>query len=297
MKILPKPITDILIGLFFVLLWSSAATATKIGLVYAQPLVISIIRFAIASGLMIVISHIFLKQKFPTGKKIWSQLVIYGFLNVGLYLGLYVIALQEVSASLAALFIAINPVLITLLTSIIFKKPIPKIVILSFTLCISGMLLASVPLLQNSYATPRGLIILMISNISYSLAAIYFVKQNWNGLHPLTINGWQTLFGGIFLLPITYYFFQPTLNIFNSSVIFSITWLAVPTSIIAVLLWLYLLQDNPTKASTWLFLCPISGIIIASYIMHEPVTIHTIVGSILVLAGLFLVQRMKKQVT
>jgi LPXTG-motif cell wall-anchored protein len=61
----------------------------------------------------------------------------------------------------------------------------------------------------------------------------------------------------------------------------------------AVQLWLFLLKDNAVKASFWLFLCPVSGYLIANTLMHEPIGLFTIAGMALVIAGLYLVQRKK----
>jgi hypothetical protein len=47
------------------ILWASASTATKIGLAVAQPLVIAEVRFALASFIMLFITHFILKQGLP----------------------------------------------------------------------------------------------------------------------------------------------------------------------------------------------------------------------------------------
>lgn len=288
-----KALLNFLSGITFVILWASASSATKIGLQSVQPLVLSIPRFILASALMLFIAHLLMKQPLPSSKQAWKKIAIYGFLNVGLYLGLYVVAMKEVSAGLGALFIAINPVLIMLISTIWFRQPLKLITVLSFLLCMAGMLIAAYPLLDGSHASPLGLCLLLLSNISYSAGAIYFSKQQWNGMHILTINGWQTLFGCLYLLPFALYFYQPAANVFNFSFIGAVVWLAIPASIIASLLWMSLLRENPTKASAWLFLCPIAGFIIAASIMKEPLTWYTLAGVILVITGLYIVQRMK----
>jgi len=73
------------------------------------------------------------------------------------------------------------------------------------------VLLSAWPLLQNSSATPAGLLILLISMLAYS-AAVYCIFRggNWGGMHMLTINGWQTLLGGIFLVPFLLFTYQPS---------------------------------------------------------------------------------------
>jgi drug/metabolite transporter (DMT)-like permease len=68
----------------------------------------------------------------------------------------------------------------------------------------------------------------------------------------------------------------------------SVTWLAVPVSIFAVQLWLWLLQLNAVRAGLWLFLCPLFGFIIAAWVLKDSISLYTIVGVFLVIFGLLL---------
>lgn len=281
-----------LTGLGFSILWPSAAVATKFGLQAAQPFVICITRFFIAGLLMLFLSHGILRKRLPQ-KHEWKQLAIYGLLNISLYLGLYVLAMQHVSAGLGSLAIATNPVLISLMATVIFGHRLRLVTIASLLLCMCGVLLAAWPLFKNSYATPGGIGLLMVCMTIYSAGVIYFSKQNWGNLHILTINGWQTLLGGLFLLPAAIVTYDKTKNVWGIKMLTPILWLAIPVSIIGVQLWLYLLKDNAVKASFWLFLCPVFGFIIASAMMHEPIGLFTVIGMLLTLAGLYLVQKYK----
>ena len=279
-------------GLVFAILWSSASTATKLGLTGTQPLVICITRFFVAGVLMVTIAHGVLRQRLPQGGE-WKQVVIYGLLNISIYLGLYVVAMQHVSPGLGSLAVATNPVFINLISVIFFRQTLKIYTIFSLLLCSAGVVLAAWPLLQNSSATPGGLLILLVSMLAYSAGVLYFSRKTWNNLSVLTINGWQTLLGGVFLLPFAALTYHPSLNVWNLATIGSVLWLAIPVSIIAVQLWLYLLRDNAAKASFWLFLCPVSGFLIAHWVMKEPIWIYTIAGMALVIAGLYLVQTKK----
>ena len=279
-------------GLALSILWSSASTATKIGLTSAQPFVISSIRFLIAGLLMLFISHVILGNRLPN-KGEFRSIMVYGFLNVSLYLGLYVIAMQEVSAGLGSLAVAINPVFISLIAVSLLSHTITQKHFLSLALCLLGVTIAAFPLIQHSYATPLGIGILLTSMVVYSFATIYYSRVQWNGLQLLTINGWQTIFGGIFLFPLLLITYQPDKNIFDAQFWKAILWLSIPVSIVAVQLWLYLVRKNPVTASFWLFLCPIFGFALAKMMMHEPITWFTFLGVSLVLSGLYLVQRIK----
>jgi len=242
---------------------------------------------------MLFITHGLLRNRLPQ-KNEWRQLAVYGLLNISLYLGLYVIAMQQVSPGLGTLAVATNPVFINLLAAILFRQPTRLNNLISLLLCTGGVMLAAWPLLHNSSATPAGLLILLVSMLAYSAGTLYFSRSKWGGMHMLTINGWQTLLGGVFLLPLLALTYKPSENIWDLRLLESILWLALPVSIVAVQLWLLLLRDNAVKASFWLFLCPISGYIIALLLMNEPITGYTVAGMALVLTGLWLVQRKPK---
>lgn len=279
-------------GIGFAILWPSAAAATKIGLQVAQPFVICIVRFAIAGLLMLLIAHGLMRKRLPQ-KNEWKQLAIYGLLNISLYLGLYVLAMQHVSAGLGSLAIATNPVIINLMAALLFRERIKLTTVVSLLLCMGGVLIAALPLFEKSYATPGGIAILISCMIIYSAGVIYFSKQNWGNLHILTINGWQTMLGGLFLLPVALLTYKADQNVWGLKLAGSVLWLAIPVSIVGVQLWLYLLKDNAVKASFWLFLCPLFGFLIANVTMQESIGPLTIIGMLLVLAGLYLVQKNK----
>ncbi|HEY4147814.1 MAG TPA: EamA family transporter [Chitinophagaceae bacterium] len=279
-------------GFLFAVLWSSASTATKFGLQSAQPFVICVSRFFIAGPVMLFITHVLLRNRLPQ-KKEWKQLALYGLLNISIYLGLYVIAMQQVSPGLGTLAVATNPVFISLLASIFLRQQAKSNTLVSLLLCTAGVLLAAYPLLQNSSATPAGLIILLVSMLAYSAGVLYFSRSKWEGLHMLTINGWQTLLGGVFLLPALALTYKSSKNTWDLRLAESVLWLALPVSIVAVQLWLLLLRENAVKASFWLFLCPISGYIIALLFMKEQIGMYTVAGMVLVITGLWLVQRKK----
>ncbi len=198
---------------------------------------------------------------------------------------MYVVAMKEVTASVGALTVAASPVFISFLSLIVLKKPISPRILLALFVCISGFVVVAWPLFADASVTARGLVLLMASMFSYALGTIYFTSRRWEGLHLLTINGWQTLLGAFscFLLcclpisqtPTTFPgFWAGTL------------WLALPVSIVAVLLWLKLIKQDAVKAGLWLFLCPIFGIIIAAVLMGDKISLFTIGGLAMVLAGL-----------
>lgn len=259
----------------------------------AQPLIVAQVRFAVAGCIMLFVAHAIGKRKLPTAKQ-WRQITIYGLLNITIYLGCYVYAMKEVTAGVGALSIAINPVFISFLSVIFLRKKLKVPVILALLLGSAGVFSASLPLLQDASVTLPGLLLLLFSMLSYSVGAIYFSSKNWGDLSILTINGWQTMIGGMLLLPITLTVYDTTANQYNLIFWGTTLWLAIPVSIFAVQLWLWLLRINTIKAGLWLFLCPVFGFALAATILGDRISFYTVVGVLLVMIGLFISQRVKE---
>jgi len=285
-----KGVNWFLAGLLFSVLWASAATATKFGLMHSQPLILAVTRFGIAALIMLVFSHLIFRHRLPVGKE-WKQLVIYGLLNIAVYLGLYVIALQHVTAGIAALAIATNPVFISFISVMFLKQRLTSAIIFSIFICLLGIFCAAWPLFEHAVINLQGLLILLLSMFSYSVGAIYFSRKKWNGLHLFTINGWQTLIGGMALLPFALFFYDDNRNHLKQTFWISVLWLAIPVSILAVQFWLWLLKTNAVKAGLWLFLCPLFGFAISGWLMKEPISMYTLIGIAFVILGLLLAQR------
>jgi probable blue pigment (indigoidine) exporter len=283
-----------LVGLPFSALWASASVASKIGLRSAQPFTISLTRFSIAALIMIGVTHLVLRHPLPK-KGQWKQLAVYGLLNIALYLGLFIVAIQEVSAGLGTLAVAINPVLITISAAVWRKEKISFLHFSALALGLVGVAICAYPLILGSHATIKGLLILFISMMVYSAGTIYFQEKQWEGMHILTINGWQTFFGAIFTIPFFAFNWERDANQFDINFWGGTLWLVVGVSIAAVQSWIYLLRNFGASSTYWLFLSPIFGFTFSNLLMHEPLGMHTWIGTLLVLIGLYVHTRSVKK--
>ncbi|MBX2894873.1 MAG: EamA family transporter [Cyclobacteriaceae bacterium] len=281
--------TYLLTGLSFSMLWASASIAGKFGLNSAEPLLFFTIRFLIAGVILLAYAHAIKKYRVPTGKE-WLRLSIFGAFNTALYLGIFIVALQFITAGITALAIALNPLFISLLSSLLNKRKVKWMEWGSITLGLAGVLLASYPLLQHESISIAGLLLLGLSMITYSVGAVYYAGQKWM-LERVTINGWQVLLGGLMTAPFALFMHQPGSNQFDSYFWLSLLWLVVPVSIVAVNLWLILLKADAVKASIWLYLCPIFGLMLSALLLNEPLTIYTWLGTALVLGAVFIGQQ------
>lgn len=273
-------------GLVFASLWGSASVATKIGLHSAQPLILSNTRFFMAGILMLFFAHLIQKERLPQRHE-WLPLIIYGALNVTIYLSAFVFAIQQITAGIGTLGVATCALIISVLNAVWLRQKIAWNIWIGLGIGLSGVAIATYPLLLNASATPFGLLLLGIGMLSYSVGTVYYQSIDW-ALPRLSINAWQVFFGGLLLLPFTFFLFDESQNTYDSNFWYMVLWLAIPVSIGAVQLWLYLLKVEPTRASLWLFLCPIFGFVYAAIFTQEPITIYTVIGTAFVIGGLYL---------
>lgn len=284
---------DLLTGFSFSVLWASASVAAKFGLLSAEPLVLFNIRFLLAGGILLGYLYIFKKNRLPSATE-WRQIVIFGTFNTALYLGIFILALQFMTAGVTTLAIAINPLFISILSAVWSKRKVRGIEWLSIFLGMLGVGIAAHPLLQTSQVTLTGLLLMALSMGAYSLGSVYYSSITWSLSRPV-INAWQVLIGGIMIVPLTLLIHsQP--NHFDLRFWLSLFWLIIPVSITAVQLWMSLLKSDPVRASLWLYLCPIFGFLYSAWLLKEAITLYTVLGTTLVLGAVFIGQQKKYKV-
>jgi probable blue pigment (indigoidine) exporter len=275
-------------GILFATLWASASVAGKFGLFSVEPLVLFNMRFFAAGVLMLTFVHGFRKDRFPHGVE-WRQLSVFGALNTTLYLGLFVLALSEVTPGITTLAVALNPLFISILSAIWTKRKVLMREWMGIVIGMGGVFIAAYPHLETSLASPTGLVLLAFSQVAYSVGAVYYADVDWK-LSRVTINAWQVFIGGILLLPFTLFMHEKE-NTFDLRFLLSLAWLVLPVSVVAVQLWLRLLKADAVRASMWLYLCPVFGFLYAAVLVGEPLNLFTFCGTALVLVALYMAQK------
>ena len=277
---------QLLPGLLFAMLWASASVATKFGVQSVAPLVLATVRFLIAGSGMLLFAYVVQRgNPMPTGVE-WRRLTIFSILNTALYLGLFVLALKQVSAGIGSLSTATNPLFITLMSAIWLRRPLRWTEGVGLALGLLGVVVATIPLFERAYATTEGLLILLASMLSVSAATVYYARFDWQ-LPTVVINGWQVFIAGFVLLPITLLTTHVPDQHFDARFWTSVGWLIGPVSIVALQLWFGLVRADAVRASLWLFLCPVFGFAYAALLTGEPITLYTVAGTLLVIGGLW----------
>ncbi|MFD0711586.1 DMT family transporter [Paenibacillus sp. GCM10027626] len=276
------------LGLFFALLWSSAAIATKYGLLSTTPLALATSRFLIAGTLLFCYVYLFRRHyRWPRAGE-WRPLFVLGLLNTTLYLGATFWALNKVSAGLFNLFVTANPFLVACLSYVWLKRALSIKEWCGMGIAGVGLFIAAWPSIAESEASISGLIVLSLGMISMAVGSVYFKKVQLD-LLGVVINTWQIIIGGTVLIPFTYFLEQDTFFLKMDANLFgSLFWLIFIISIGTMVLWFYLLKQDAVKANNWLFMTPIFGYIFAAIFLDEQIASTDIAATALVIFGLFL---------
>ncbi|MEM1021241.1 MAG: DMT family transporter, partial [Pseudomonadota bacterium] len=113
----------IIMGLAFVIMWSSAFTSARIIVANAPPISALALRFLISGVIGIAIAKA-LGQTWKLTPVQWRATVIFGLSQNALYLGLNFVAMQTVDASLAAIIASSMPLLVAVASWGIFGQRI-----------------------------------------------------------------------------------------------------------------------------------------------------------------------------
>ena len=153
------------------------------------------------------------------------------------------------------------------------------------TLAGTGLVVASLPSLQDGRATMVGIVLVLGGMAAMAVGSVYFQKVQI-GLSGLTINTWQLIVGGLVLLPFAIALNGPSLPVMDMNFWVALGWLVFVVSIAAMALWFYLLRADALEASTWLFLTPVFGYGLEWLLLRNPVNWTDFAGTVLVVGGL-----------
>ncbi|MCY9002474.1 DMT family transporter [Peribacillus frigoritolerans] len=279
---------DLLLGLLFTVLYASGAIVMKIGLQSAPPLTLATIRFLIAGALLILYLYVIKRGKYPLpNKREFIILFWLGLLNTTLFLGLGLIALQTVSSGIFNLFIPVNAFLYALLALVFIGQSITQKEWGGMIVSFIGLFVVTYPTLAESKSSIVGIILLICAVISMAVGSLIYKRVNLQ-LSTLVVNTWQVVFGGLILIIPALLLESGESITFDINFFGYLFWSVFVLSIFNINLWFYLLKKDAIKANNWLVLNPVAGFILAAPILGEPITMYTIVGTLVVLFGLYL---------
>ena len=280
-------IKAILLGLAFAFMWSSAFTSGHIIVSSAPPLTALALRFLI-SGLIGVLLARYLGQTWTLTRKQWIATFIFGVFQNALYLGLTFVAMQTIEASLAAIVASAMPLMVALLGWLVFKERINGFGFIGLVAGLFGVLLI-MGTRVNSGVDLFGLAVCIIGMFGLTFATLA-VRGASSGGNLLMVVGLQMLVGSFTLFAVAFQTETISVN-YTWSLLAAFSYTTLVPGLLATWVWFVLVaRIGAVRASTFHFLNPFFGILIAATILGEAITFMDTIGVIIIAMGILAVQ-------
>ena len=278
----------------FVLLWSTGFTGIRYGIPYAPPFTFIAVRMAIASVLLALISLAITRRfahDLPTiGKSALVGVTIHGAYLGGCFYGVK----QGMPAGITALICSLQPVLVSIFSSIFFQEKLSPRKWLGLGLGLAGLVLVIAPKLEGAgdQGLPAAGVVAVFIALLGGTSGTLLQKKFGAGVEVLSGTSWQYGATGILMGLFALTFEGGESITWNASFIFSLTWLIVALSIGAILILYFLLaRSSASSVSSLYYLVPAVTAVEAYFLFGEKIGLVTAVGTLVTIAGVALVVR------
>lgn len=284
-------IRALVMGLSFVVMWSSAFTSARIAVLYASPLLLLSVRFLI-SGLLAMLIARLLGQRISLSRKQWYAVVLFGLLQNGIYLGANFVAMQWIEAGLAAIIASLLPLLVALLSWLFFREKLPALGVAGLFAGLVGVVIIMWSRLSGG-ADILGVALAFLGVGALGLATL-LVRGAISSGNVLMVVGLQMLVASAGLFPVSFLF--ETWHVeWSWQLIVAFIYTTLVPGVLATLVWFLLVSRiGAVRASSFHFLNPFLGVAIAALVVGESLTMQDILGVLVITIGIVAVQYSKR---
>jgi len=284
-----------------ILFWGSSFVVVKIALREGlTPIAIATFRFLMSGGLFLIAILIEKKRrrnyKLLVGKKDFPMLLLLALTGVTFFFTAQYTGIQMAGASIAAILVCLlSPILITVLSTIIFKEHLAKKQAFGIGIAAMGTFIVvtggTMSFSSSREFLPGSLILLSTPVLwaTYSLLG----KKIMDRYSPFLVAVYVNVLGGLCLIPFSlaehsfYQIFTMNLNGW-----LAILFLAVTCSLLGYYIWLYLMkQVGAATTSSFLFAEPLVTVLFAIIFVGEELGMFIPAGAFLIFIGVYLVTR------
>jgi drug/metabolite transporter (DMT)-like permease len=280
-------IKAILMGLAFAAMWSSAFTSARVIVEYAPPLTALTLRFAMSGAVAVGIA-LAMGQRMNLTRLQWRGVIVFGICQNALYLGLNFVAMQTVEASLASIIASTMPLLVGLAGWVIFRRRLPFLGVAGLVTGFVGVaIIMSARLSAGSDL--YGIALCGVAAISITVATLSVAGASAGG-NLMMVVGLQMWVGCLFCAVPAALF--ETWNVdWSWQLITAFLYTVLVPGVLATLVWFQLVgRIGAVKASTFHFLNPFLGVLVAAVLLGERIGVLDIVGVLVIAAGILAVQ-------
>jgi len=274
----------------FILLWSSGWVAAEFGSQVSGPLTFLVIRYTVATLCFLAISVVS-GAKWPTDRGGLGRVLISGVLLHGGYLGAVWWAIgQGVPAGLSGIIAGLQPLLTALAAPYVLDERLSRVQKLGLVLGFIGVALAVLPKLEHQGAAGIPwfpVLVNILGMVSITSGTIY-QKRYVQRIDIRAAATLQYLAALIVTIPFAL-LLEPFHVVLGWQFAAVLAWSVLGTSVAAILLLLYLLNNGQvSRVASLVYLVPPLAAVEAWIVLGEAMTPLTIAGTAIVVAGVYL---------
>ncbi|MCW1245350.1 DMT family transporter [Pseudomonas sp. SAICEU22] len=267
----------------FVLLWSSGAIFSKLGLAHASPFAFLLIRFAIALCALVLLIPM-LKFKLPKVGKPMGYAAATGLVLLGAYQIFYLLALQlNVTPGVMATLMGVQPIL----TVVLMERQRSWQRMFGLALGLVGLIMVVYQGIGLAGMSLAGMLCGLLALVSMTAGSIMQKRITDNPLGTLPV---QYLAG--LVLCAVFVPFQPFHFEHSAGFIVPVLWMGLVVSVLATLLLYRLIaRGNLVNVTSLFYLVPAVTAIMDYLVFGNRLALLSLLGMALIVVGLVFVFR------
>ena len=271
--------------------WGSSYLFIKIGVDHGlQPFTLIMFRLLIGFVLLATVVAV-AREPLPRDPRMYAHLAVMGVVNIAIPFSLITFAEQSVDSSLAAVINGAVPLLVIVIAALFLKgETITMNRLAGLAVGFVGVaIIVGFDVTDLGSSSTIGELALLGSTLSYAIGAVY-ARAHIHGLRPMIPAVFQVLFGLLTVSMLAFATERPLAVDWVPESIFAVVWLGLLGSGLAYLCFFRILQHwGATRTSLVAYLLPVYGIALGALILSEPISLNTLAGTALIIAGIALV--------
>jgi drug/metabolite transporter (DMT)-like permease len=275
----------------FVVIWASGFVVAKYAFKSSDVIFFLSIRLFIASGVLALITKLFGYSLKLSRRDLLASLAI-GVALHAIYLGGVWEAIAQGSPSgIASVITSLQPVLVSLIAVRLLGEALTRTQLIGLFLGLGGVALVLAPAFSRAGEMTVLALVLLIAALSGSTSATLLQKKLGHSIPLLAGTTYQFLIAAVVLGAYSIATGKTSIE-WNLESTLAMAWAVVVTSLIAILLLLWMLtRGSAARVSSLLYLVPPTTAIQAFILFGEKLTPTAIIGIAMTAAGVALVQK------
>jgi drug/metabolite transporter (DMT)-like permease len=287
MKLFTNKQTMILL-IFLVVMWGLNWPLTKIGLLYAPPLLFAGIRTFI--GGLVLLLFALPRYKQLHFQQTWYIYFISAVLNIVLYYGLMTFGLMYMPAGLFSAIVFLQPVLLGIFSWMWLGESMFTLKVIGLILGFLGVAIISIAGI-TSHASILGIILALGTAFAWTFGTL-FVKKTSGAVDSFWLVSLQLIIGGLFLIGSGSITESWSNIIWNTTFICNLLFIAIFVIAFGWLTYFILIgSGEASKVGAYTFMIPVISNIVSIMFLHEKITMNLVVGLLLIFISIAFVNR------